>query len=438
MSIGGCNTDDTLTKEGCAFLKQYGLKDARTWGEAFWVNLPVESQKLYQQSLEQTRLTGEQILGKLKLNHSPACLNPPDLVFQTTVCRVKTASWKEAILLSVLMRRYLNEGLHVLMFFTVLVAADETMTANIAETATIKYISEKGFASDRQIVDILQRLLLHYNKKWGIEALQLCVSIIGSHPRTGYQTPPVEDTTKGADKATAIVEYIYGNFAEWLSRTTTIMQAYACMPFRCLEFQAYQVELDLAWFDAHNGYLREGDFTRRQVTGPGMLPFGLRLSPCTMYKMDSADAAEGERAAQEGEDLKPKAKRCKKGTAQEQRYAGTLCSVLSQDFAADAFQRDALRRALNICGCVQASGLVHNNKKRKAIACLITGYDAEEYRWCELDRSLSLPQLRKPKKTKLPDHVHGVYAARIMEMKKSVVAVLADAVAADINDIGAT
>ena len=140
------------------------------------------------------------------------------------------------------------------------------------------------------------------------------------------------------------------------------------------------------------------------------------------------------RNVDDGDDGKPQAKRCKKGTSQEQRYVGTLCSVLAQDFTADAFQRDALRCAIDACGCGQKSGLAPGTKKGKAIGSLVTGYDAEEHRWCELDRSLNLPQLRKPKKTKLPDHVHDVYAQRIKYMKKCVVAVLVDAVAAELKE----
>eukprot|EP00959_Pyramimonas_sp_CCMP1952_P239133 4997538-Pyramimonas_sp.AAC.1 len=87
------------------------------------------------------------------------------------------------------------------MFFAVLVAADAPMTDEEAETTTTQYISTHGFATERQIVDMLQRLLKDYDQKWVAKALHLCVVIIGSHPRTGCQAPPVEDPTKGADKA---------------------------------------------------------------------------------------------------------------------------------------------------------------------------------------------------------------------------------------------
>eukprot|EP00959_Pyramimonas_sp_CCMP1952_P361759 7576314-Pyramimonas_sp.AAC.1 len=64
------------------------------------------------------------------------------------------------------------------------------MTDVEAETTTMQYISTHGFATERQLVDMLQRLLKDYDQRWVAKALHLCAVIIGSHTRTGYQTPP--------------------------------------------------------------------------------------------------------------------------------------------------------------------------------------------------------------------------------------------------------
>jgi len=61
----------------------------------------------------------------------------------------------------------------------------------------------------------------------------------------------VEDSSLGANKIQAIATYLYDSVLPWLRTTESIYQAYANLPFKTLEFQCYQVELDLARFSAH-------------------------------------------------------------------------------------------------------------------------------------------------------------------------------------------
>ena len=57
-----------------------------------------------------------------------------------------------------------------------------------------------------------------------------------------------------------------------------------------------------------------------------MLPLGLRLSARALHQSSSEStfAVESERADEDLAAERP-AKRCRKGTTQEQRYVGTLC-----------------------------------------------------------------------------------------------------------------
>ena len=203
------------------------------------------------------------------------------------------------------MRRYLNEAMHVLIFFTVLQVGSKVQADATIKKHVLEYITKHGFATSHEIVAQLKGLLSPPNKPWVVRALQLTVGLVGFHPRTGYQCPPVEDPTRGTDKIVALVDYLFGNFSIWLANTKSISAAIADLPFKTVEFQAYQVEMDLAWFDAYNGYLRSNTIHRRRVTGPGMLPLGLRLSPHTFYGCnDDTVAIEGDREDE------PPAKRC--------------------------------------------------------------------------------------------------------------------------------
>jgi hypothetical protein len=47
---------------------------------------------------------------------------------------------------------------------------------------------------------------------------------------------------------------------------------------------------------------------------------------------------------------------------------------------------------------------------------LALGYDPEEYRWCEIDRSLNLPKLRVAKKVAIDASISAAYGVRLREM----------------------
>ena len=328
----------------------------------------------------------------------------------------------------------LNEGIHILLFFTILVVASPDASDAEIIVTVVEYVNVHGYATNKEIVEQLQKLLIPSKQGWVTRSLNLTVEIIGSHPRSGYQTPAVENTAKGADKIDSLVTYLYGNYTNWLNRTQTISVAFANLPFRTVEFQAYQVEMDLAWFEAHSGYLRAGSTTRRLVTGPGMLPLGLRLSPFQAYGTDESEAIEGVREEESAK--KRPAKRCRKGTTQEQRNVAHLCSQLTKDFEKDAFQKDALMFALAASGFVGSPDVRTEedkatvSKKKAAISSMVLGFDAEEYRWCEIDRSLNLPQTRGPKKTSMPPQMQDAFKCRVREMRAFVLPMVVESLQA--------
>ena len=71
-----------------------------------------------------------------------------------------------------------------------------------------------------------------------LRSLKVAKQLVGRHPRTGYLTPPVEDTRLGADTIESIVEYIFGSVKDWLE-DKTFMQAYCNLPFKTIVFQSY-------------------------------------------------------------------------------------------------------------------------------------------------------------------------------------------------------
>ena len=83
FSLGQIEAATEVDERGREFLAKHKMQVGTTWGATFWANLSKESQSLYQCTMQSMKVAGGSLLSELKFNHSPTCLNPPDLIFQT-------------------------------------------------------------------------------------------------------------------------------------------------------------------------------------------------------------------------------------------------------------------------------------------------------------------------------------------------------------------